>query len=232
MKPVLCPCCTRKFAKQETLVRHMNSTHRPRILEVLDKLNRMATAAGQAMLKQDSNGLLAICDCPAEAAMYAARAKATDPANQTNVDLVQNDSTINENKTTNSSDKQEDNSTGTSTNIDINDNIITTNNNDDHDDDKDLVVTNETSLIPSALATTSKQTPANMQKSSKQPSTSISTTSKNNSNNNNKSNSNGNNNNNNNKSSSNVTKIKTEGALKDEKSSIMMTTSNLQEIIC
>lgn len=28
MKPILCPCCNRKFAKQETLLRHLNTAHR------------------------------------------------------------------------------------------------------------------------------------------------------------------------------------------------------------
>lgn len=28
MKPILCPCCNRKFAKQETLLRHLNAAHR------------------------------------------------------------------------------------------------------------------------------------------------------------------------------------------------------------
>lgn len=28
MKPILCPYCNRKFAKQETLLRHLNTAHR------------------------------------------------------------------------------------------------------------------------------------------------------------------------------------------------------------
>lgn len=28
MKPILCPCCNKKFAKQETLLRHLNTVHR------------------------------------------------------------------------------------------------------------------------------------------------------------------------------------------------------------
>lgn len=28
MKPILCPFCNRKFAKQETLLRHLNTSHR------------------------------------------------------------------------------------------------------------------------------------------------------------------------------------------------------------
>lgn len=33
LKPILCSHCHKKFAKEETLLRHINSTHRDKLLE-------------------------------------------------------------------------------------------------------------------------------------------------------------------------------------------------------
>lgn len=42
MKPILCPCCNRKFAKQETLLRHLNTAHR----------NKSGTGSGSSVVAE------------------------------------------------------------------------------------------------------------------------------------------------------------------------------------
>lgn len=53
MKPILCPCCNRKFAKQETLLRHLNTAHR-------SKPGTTTTGAVIAELPQNYN--ISRCD--------------------------------------------------------------------------------------------------------------------------------------------------------------------------
>lgn len=48
MKPILCPCCNRKFAKQETLLRHLNAAHRGKTTVTIETDQTLSSASGAA----------------------------------------------------------------------------------------------------------------------------------------------------------------------------------------
>lgn len=48
MKPILCPCCNRKFAKQETLLRHLNTAHRGSNKSIVAGTSNGQTVVGES----------------------------------------------------------------------------------------------------------------------------------------------------------------------------------------
>lgn len=62
MKPILCPCCNRKFAKQETLLRHLNAAHRGKTTVTIETdasnqtLSSTSGSASSASINVNNNG--------------------------------------------------------------------------------------------------------------------------------------------------------------------------------
>lgn len=109
MKPILCPCCNRKFAKQETLLRHLNTAHR-------SKSNTITTTAtSTANLTATTNNTSTLIDAlPPNYTITQQQQQQGDDDKQTTISVVTSAAVLNNNNINNNANNSSSNINDTS----------------------------------------------------------------------------------------------------------------------
>lgn len=111
MKPILCPCCNRKFAKQETLLRHLNTAHRskpgvnPTVIGELNQTFTITTNTPQQQQQnEDENTIVVVTDATTSPTLIESNIKTELDSNNVVVVLREDASLQGSNRNTNTND--------------------------------------------------------------------------------------------------------------------------------